>query len=194
MPSPRKTPPKKKPVSRVAEKHKRYEKKDLENELREAEIYFCHRLAARMGHIGRAYKDVYPTAKESSASVEGSKWLRKPKVNAYYKLILLEMQASAKVDTDYLLEKHRQIIEMDITQFFDGKKKYITLKHISQFPKEYRWMIQEISPGPHGVKIKLLDKSKALQALGDIAGITSSTQLAIPGNINISYDKSLEGL
>ena len=146
-----------------------------------------------MGNKGAAYKDTYPAATEAAAATMGIQLYGDLHIKSYYSILNQEISANNKVDIDFILQKHKEIIEADILVMYDiAAKKNFTLKHISQFPKKFRWMIQEISPTATGIKIKLLDKQKALAALGNISGVDRLSENTGNGNLNVSFDKEGE--
>ena len=166
----------------------------LEKELTPAQVYFCQRLIFRMGIVARAYKDVFPNADIDTSKYKGAKWLADVNVHSYYSLLKQQTAAEYKIDTEWILEKHKEVVEADLLELYDSAaKQNFKLKHIKDFPKKYRWLIQSIAPSVAGIKITLLDKQKALIALGSIAGIDQREKNTASVGFNLSFDKDAEG-
>lgn len=169
-----------------------YTTKDLEMELTPAEVFFAKRLVIRMGNQTQAYQDVFPYVKSSTASQQASLFTKRPKVFLLYRKYLLEAVASEKIDEDFLITKHKEVIDAEITEFYQPKKKGLVLKSIKDFPEKYRWLVQEIHETRDGVRIKLMDKHRSLDALADFAGLKKSTEKS--NQVVVNFSEEMEGL
>lgn len=182
--------PRKKTLPKKTKGDKFYTIEELEDVLTDPEKLFCKRLVFRMGNGTKAYHDVFGDVSMKICNEKSSLWLGDKKIQAYYNLISQNTSARNKVDTDYLLQKHREITEVNILDFFKSGKKTFILKNIDDFPKKYGWLIQSIYPTKAGIKIELLDKQKALAALGGIAGLGEDKIDNASLDIRLTFDKT----
>ena len=170
-------------------------KRQLEKKLNKTEKLFSMRYVARMGNGTKAYLDIKPNATSNSAHTEAHRFLRKPTVKAYISLVSQETLLRNKIDADYVLEKQKEIVESNIMDLFnvkDSKNGFIYIKSIKDFPKHLGWMIKEIYSTEAGVRIKLLDKQKALEALGKFGNMYEDSEDRGPKEIKLSFDKALD--
>lgn len=160
-------------------------KEVLDNtELTDKQRLFCV-IYAQCMNAAKAYQKAYKSTYET-AMVEGSKNLRKPKVKKQ-----LDKLISSQINKEFLkrslIQKYIDIAFSDITEYVKFGKKYEQVLDKEGNPKlgldgefitrTYNYMelnesnqidgtlISEISEGKDGIKIKLLDKLKAMDFL-----------------------------
>lgn len=150
----------------------------LENaELNERQQLFCLYFV-KMFNATKAYQKAYQ-CNEYTAMVNGSKLLRNAKIKTEIeKLKQIKMNRAFLSEAD-IFQKYLDIAMADITDFVtfgnkeiditdkDGSRKTVTVSQIN-IKNDYEvdgTLISEISQGRDGIKVKLLDKMKALDWL-----------------------------
>lgn len=163
----------------------------LENtELNERQQLFCLYFV-KMFNATKAYQKAYQ-CNEYTAMVNGSKLLRNTKVKAEIEKLKQEKLNRAFLSEADIFQKYLDIAMTDITDFMtfgnkeiditdkDGSQKTMTVSHIN-IKNDYEvdgTLISEISQGRDGIKVKLLDKMKALDWLAAHIGIATEEQKA----------------
>lgn len=130
----------------------------------------------------RAYKVAYSRCKkDETANVNGSKLLRNTKVQEYISEKMKEREQRTEVTQDMVIKELARIAFLDISKLYNenGKLKNIqdidkdTVKAISSLEtlEEYDGYGDEREKTGDTQKVKLLDKTKALELLGRHLGI-----------------------
>lgn len=163
----------------------------LENtELKERQQLFCLYFV-KMFNATKAYQKAYQ-CNEYTAMVNGSKLLRNTKVKAEIEKLKQQKLNKAFLSEADIFQKYLDIAMADITDFMtfgnkeiditdkDGIEKTITVSQIN-IKNDYEvdgTLISEISQGRDGIKVKLLDKMKALDWLAAHIGMATEEQKA----------------
>ncbi|WP_018592609.1 terminase small subunit [Terrisporobacter glycolicus] len=173
----------------------------LENtELTEKQRLFCIYYIEDF-NATRAYRKVYGCS-YNTAKTEGSKCLTKPNIKLEIDRLteecLQEQEINSKLLNKRLFQKYMNIAFSDITDFLEFNsekvegefgpylKNSVVLKDSTQLDGT---LISEISEGKDGVKVKLLDKMKALDWLDKHIGLASEEQKARIENIKAKTNK-----
>lgn len=161
-----------------------YEVKDvLENtELTDKQRLFCIYYIEEF-NATKAYRKAY-NCDYSTAMVEGSKCLRKPKIKTEIdrltEEVLEEKEVNSKILSKRLFQRYIDIAFADITDYVDfGNEKvegefglytrsYINLKNSFEVNGT---VISEVSQSKDGIKVKLYDKMKAMEFLSKHIGL-----------------------
>ena len=133
----------------------------------EEQKVFCHELILADFNPSEA-------ARKAGYSVAyGSALLGKPHVQAYMHQLIQERSIRSRIHMDYVLKRLVDIDEMDVADLFTSEG---VLKPICKWPEVFRRTIHQIEvtttrSGDVVTKLKLPDKQKNLQMLGDHMGV-----------------------
>ena len=144
----------------------------------------------------RAYKVAYPnTKKEETASSNGSRMLRNDKVQKYISEKIKEREKRTEVTQDRVINELAKIAFMDIRKLYteNGKLKNIadidsdTAGAISSLEtlEEYDGYGDDREKIGDTQKVKLLDKTKALELLGRHLGMFKD-KVEVGGKVNVT--------
>lgn len=144
----------------------------------------------------RAYKVAYPnTKKEETASSNGSRMLRNDKVQKYISEKIKEREKRTEVTQDRVINELAKIAFMDIRKLYteNGKLKNIadidsdTAGAISSLEtlEEYDGYGDDREKIGDTQKVKLLDKTKALELLGRHLGMFKD-KIEVGGKVNVT--------
>lgn len=125
-----------------------------------------------------AYKIAYPKSvkwKESAIDSQASRVFKNSKVfarfNELHDRIILESENEAIVTAKDVLRELAAIGLADIIDYVEYTGSDVEIKRTVDIPKQKRKAISSIKQTKDGVEIKLNDKMKALQLLGEHLGI-----------------------
>ena len=147
----------------------------------------------------RAYKVAYPNCKkDETASAAGSRMLGNVKVKEYISEKQKEIEKRTEVTQDMIINELAKIAFIDIRGLYDDKG---NLKHIKDIDANIAGAISSLETleeySGYGdnrektgdtQKVKLLDKTKALELLGKHLGMFKETNI----NINTNYEEYLK--
>lgn len=164
----------------------------------EAQKRFCDEYLIDL-NATRAYKVAYPNCKkDETANAAASRMLRNVKVQAYIEEKAKEREKRTEITQDRVLKELAKIAFVDISELYDdnGKLKYIkaidkdTVSAISSLEtlEEFNGYGEDREYIGNTQKVKLLDKTKALELLGKHLGMFKETNV----NINTSYEEYLK--
>ena len=168
----------------------------------DAQKRFCNEYLIDL-NATRAYKVAYPNCKkDETASVNGSKLLRNTKVQEYIAIHQKQREERTQVTQDKVIQELAKIAFADIRELYSdtGSLKNIkcledniagAISSIETF-EEYEGRGEDREYIGDTKKVKLLDKTKALELLGKHLGIfTDKLELeqSKPFEVNISIKK-----
>ena len=121
----------------------------------------------------RAYKAVWGEhVTDNTAAVEASKHLRKPKVTQYLQDRIKERERRTEITQDDVVRSLKMILDANVIDVVNVKGQYkITLKDISEIPKELQYAIKSIKPSKDGIEVEFYDKLRAVELLGKHLGM-----------------------
>lgn len=168
----------------------------------EAQKRFCDEYLIDL-NATRAYKVAYPNCKkDETASVNGSKLLRNTKVKGYIVIHQKQREERTQVTQDKVIQELAKIAFADIRTLYDDNGSLKNVKcledniagAVSQLEtfEEYDGKGKDREKIGDTQKVKLLDKTKALELLGKHLGIfTDKLELGQtkPFEVNISIKK-----
>jgi DNA-directed RNA polymerase subunit F len=114
----------------------------------------------------QAYLAVHPKASSATAEVQGSRLLRKPKVESFLAAERAARKKRLTMEGDEALEAITRIARGNIQQLFDAQGK---LLKVIDMPADVADTVKSLKPTPHGTTIVLFDKLKARELMA-IAG------------------------
>lgn len=154
------------------------EENQEDTELTDKQYLFCM-YYVKYWNATKAYKKAYGCT-YSTAMVEGSKHLRKPKIKGEIERLKKDIREGIQLETMAVIQKYIDIAFADITDYTEfGRKPAIIGQDGSGNPIERELnyvdlkesvdidgtIITEVKQGKEGVTIKLADKMKALEKL-----------------------------
>lgn len=168
----------------------------------EAQKRFCDEYLIDL-NATRAYKVAYPSCrKDETACVNGSRLLRNAKVKEYILIHQKKREERTQVTQDRVIQELAKIAFADIRELYDNNGNLKNVKSlendvagaISQLEtfEEYEGRGEDREHIGDTKKVKLLDKTKALELLGKHLGIfTDKLELeqTKPFEVNISIKK-----
>jgi len=123
---------------------------------------------------------VYHSSSEKVAEVQGCKMLGNPKVYAKIKDLMEKEDEKLLVSKSFIIQKLLNAALTDIIDYVELKKdegsqfSKLIIKDLNSIPRELRWMIQGLKPTKAGIEIKLVDKLKTLELLGQYLSLFSN--------------------
>ena len=139
----------------------------------------------------RAYKAAYPnTRTENTASVEGHRLLRNPKIQSHLTEIQSDIEKIVGISKYKVLDEQMKIAYSSIAHLHNT---WIERKDFEQLTESEKACISEISTqtrtvmdenGPSQVefvKVKLYDKQKALDSISKMLGYDAPTRTELTG-------------
>lgn len=168
----------------------------------EAQKRFCDEYLIDL-NATRAYKVAYPNCKkDETACVNGSRLLRNAKVKEYIAIHQKKREERTQVTQDRVIQELAKIAFADIRELYDDNGNLKNVKcledeiagAVSQLEtfEEYEGRGEDREYIGDTKKVKLLDKTKALELLGKHLGIfTDKLELdqTKPFEVNISIKK-----
>ncbi|HIW31285.1 MAG TPA: terminase small subunit [Candidatus Paenibacillus intestinavium] len=136
----------------------------------------------------KAYQKAYGCA-YSTAMVEGHRLLRNPKIAAELQKTRDEIFAESFLSSKAIIQKYMDIAFADITDFATWNKSgtYMRVKSDSEVDGS---LISEISNNESGMKIKLLDRMKALDKLDKYMNLMSEEDRLRLDKLRVDIDKA----
>lgn len=161
----------------------------------EAQKRFCDEYLIDL-NATRAYKVAYARCKkDETANVNGSKLLRNAKVQEYISKKMKEREKRTEVTQDMVIQELARIAFLDIRKLYDsnGELKNIqdideeTVKAISSLEtlEEYAGYGNDREKIGNTQKVKLLDKTKALELLGKHLGLFNDVNVNMKNAIQV---------
>ncbi len=144
----------------------------------------------------RAYKVAYPnTKKEETASSNGSRMLRNDKVQKYISEKIKEQEKRTKVTQDKVIQELAKIAFADIRSLYNDSGGLKNIKEIDndiagaiislETLEEYEGYGDNREKVGDTRKVKLLDKTKALELLGKHLGMFRD-KIEVGGKIDVN--------
>lgn len=118
--------------------------------------------------ITAAYRQVYPDAKTSTAQVNGYRLFKHPKTQELIRKHFNKIKNRFELNEKAIIEKLKNIIEIDPTAIFNNK---FEVKNLSEIPLEVRKLIKNIKVSNNGIQVELPDKLEALTKIGQHIGM-----------------------
>ena len=154
-----------------------------ENQQKFADYYLSNGCNAK-----QAYKQVHPKCNENTAEVEGSRYLRKPKLDEYIRKRQKEIQESTQVTQEYVIMNLKEMVERCMkhkpVMYYDPITKSMEQKTERLFDEDGNFA------GTAGVyQFDSIGANKALELLGKTLGMfKDKVENTTPTVININYD------
>lgn len=156
---------------------------------------FCNEYLIDM-NATRAYKVAYPSCKKNeTARANGSRLLTKANIQEYVSEKMKAREQRTKITQDMVIKELAKIAFLDIRKLYteNGQLKNIadidsdTVGAISQLEtlEEYDGYGNDKEKIGDTQKVKLLDKTKALELLGKHLGMFKETNV----NVNMNYEE-----
>lgn len=156
---------------------------------------FCDEYLIDM-NATRAYKVAYPSCKKNeTARANGSRLLTKANIQEYVSEKMKAREQRTKITQDMVIKELAKIAFLDIRKLYteNGQLKNIadidsdTVGAISQLEtlEEYDGYGNDKEKIGDTQKVKLLDKTKALELLGKHLGMFKETNV----NVNMNYEE-----
>ena len=123
----------------------------------------------------KAYLKVSPGCTYYSASVIGSRWLKNPDIREEIERLKQNRMNRELFGEDDLFQMYLDIARADMTDFAEVKDGWVMVKDSDKLDGT---IIQELSMGKAGPKIKLADKMKAMDWLTEHIGMATEKQKA----------------
>lgn len=123
----------------------------------------------------KAYLKVSPGCTYYSASVIGSRWLKNPVIREEIESLKQNRMNRELFGEDDLFQMYLDIARADMTDFAEVKDGWVMVKDSDKLDGT---IIQELSMGKTGPKIKLADRMKALDWLTEHIGMATEKQKA----------------
>lgn len=163
-----------------------------------AQKIFCNEYLIDL-NATRAYKVAYPNCKkDSTARTNGSKLLTNTNIQSFINRKMEEREKRTEITQDMVIQELARIAFLDIRKLYNenGNLKNIqdidenTVKAISSLEtlEEYEGYGKDREKIGDTQKVKLLDKTKALELLGKHLGIFKETNI----NVNTNYEEYLK--
>jgi hypothetical protein len=134
--------------------------------------------------------------------VAGHELLNNPKVKTRLAKLIKDRNDSVKVDMFYVVEKLKQVMEADFTEWSDLGKDGMDISKLSDMPKHIRQMVSTMkrtdTTSRDGVttsrfEFKLMDKTKCLEMLGKHVGaFTDKFHIDVDVKVKTFTDMVLE--
>lgn len=163
------------PAKRMQPKKERFEPVVESNDLNDKQRLFCI-YYIKYFNATKAYQKAYGCA-YTTARVEGSRHLANPNISHEIDRMKAEQSHGLKLDVQDIIQKYIDIAFADITDFstFDEDKQLMQIKSFDEIDGT---IISEISETQFGMKVKLADRMKAMEALEKYVGFMSEEQKA----------------
>ena len=163
-----------------------------------AQKIFCNEYLIDL-NATRAYKVAYPNCKkDSTARTNGSKLLTNTNIQSFINRKMEEREKRTEITQDMVIQELARIAFLDIRKLYNenGNLKNIqdidenTVKAISSLEtlEEYEGYGEDREKIGDTQKVKLLDKTKALELLGKHLRIFKETNI----NVNTNYEEYLK--
>ncbi len=129
--------------------------------LSEQDELFCLEFLRNGENAKRAYMATHPKAKERTAEVEGSKFLRKPEIKDFIDKERAERKKRLRMDGDEALDAITRIARGNPRALFKNNR----LLPIDEWPEDALDCVKAIKPTPFGTALTFYDKLRARELL-----------------------------
>ncbi|MEE9374494.1 MAG: terminase small subunit [Saprospiraceae bacterium] len=180
--------------------------------INESDLNFIHKYIEHNFNGKKAWKELHPACKDNAAMTQASMTLRKPKVKAAYRAELRHYIDVTGMQAFHVVKELVSIANSDITDYVDEKGGEIILKSLDDIKINSK-PIREITLTPMSVEsigeeddngrpiyrqankvnIKLHDKLRALQMIGDNLGVFEKQQISDTDEIEYDIVERLYG-
>lgn len=144
------------------------------DQLTDKQRLFCL-YQSRLFNYTKAYMKAYPECTYASAAVLGSRLMQKQAIRDEIESLKQNRLNRELFGEDDLFQMYLDIARADITDFADIGSNWFRVKDGDQLDG---MLIQELSQGEFGVKIKLADRMKALDWLTEHMSMATEKQKA----------------
>lgn len=134
----------------------------------------------------KAYQKAYPDCTYYSASVLASRLMKNPAIRAEIEQLKQNRMNRELFGEDDLFQMYLDIARADMTDFAEVKNGWVFVKDSEQLDG---MLIQELSQGKAGAKIKLADRMKAMDWLTAHIGMATEKQKAELAYLRAQTDK-----
>lgn len=137
----------------------------------------------------RAYKVAYPKVKkDEAAAVNGSKLLRNTKVAEYIQKRMDDRSKRTEITQDRVLQELAKIGFANVTDYVTIVHGCVIVKSTAEVSPDKLGAIAGIKEGANGIEIKLNDKGKALELIGQHLGMFKS-KVEVSGSLKSEKTK-----
>jgi phage terminase small subunit len=155
---------------------------------------FCDEYLIDM-NATRAYRIAYPSIKkESTINSLASRLLRNDKVNEYLEKRKLDRQKRTEITQDMVIKELAKIAFVDMRKLYNERGNLLDIHSIDddtagaissiETLEEYSGYGENREKTGDTQKVKMLDKTKALELLGKHLGMFKETNI----NVNMNYE------
>lgn len=134
----------------------------------------------------KAYRKAFPEASYHTAAVNGSKLMQMDTIKDAIAQLKQNKFNREMFNEDDLFQMYLDTARADMMDFAEVRGGFVTVRDSEQLDG---LLIQELSQGKEGAKIKLLDKAKAMQWLTDHMAMATEKQRAEIDLIKIQTEK-----
>lgn len=130
---------------------------------------------SKMFNGTKAYMKAYPDSSYETAMVESSRLLRTPKISEEIRKLKQARLNRELLEPEDVFQWYLDIARADITDFATIESGWVTVKDSDSIDG---MLVQELSQGKMGVKIKLNDRMKAMDWIADHMDLATEEQKA----------------
>lgn len=172
------------------------------DQLTDQQRLFCL-YQSRMFNYTKAYMKAYPDCSYASAAVLGSRLMKNPAIREEIEQLKQNQLNREMLKQEDIFQWYLDIARADITDFMEfgneeieiidknGNEQTIKVSNVN-IKNDHEVdgiLVSEVSKGKDGVKVKLLDKMKAMQWLSDHMDIATEEQKARIGLLKLQQKK-----
>jgi phage terminase small subunit len=154
-------------------------------------------ISAQKPNGTQAVKDAgYKVSNDNSAAATAARLLRMVKIKAAIDAGHRFMMRKVRMDRDGILEQYRQLVETRVTDVlsfgtrerkvtkedgssYDEAVSYVNIKNSDELPSNITAAITEVAETADGIRVKMADRSHALDAMAKILGLTKENTTII---------------
>lgn len=129
------------------------------------------------GNATACYRKLHPRSKQRTCESEGSKILRKPKVQEYINQRIEELKQNTNVTVEWVLQKSVEYFETCMAQREIPEKMTVPAGPDGE-EKEITVMVTKFSPAAAGKALELIGKNILVQAYQEKVDVTGQVDLA----------------